>query len=153
MPLSTLHIALKKHNAAQNHSEFENTAFTCTICFENRQGRACVQMPECGCVFCTDCLSSCWSLAIKEGSVENVACPSFDCVKSRGSEPKCGGMSVALVTQVVGEEWTERWEFLRSKRIVETGELAAYHEPVLTCRPSLHDLSPAKLSIARPPSP
>lgn len=49
LPVSTFHTLLKTYNATQLHSSFEQTAFSCTICFENRKGKSCVLMP-CGCV-------------------------------------------------------------------------------------------------------
>lgn len=47
---STCHTLLKTYNAAQLHSSFEATAFSCSICLENRKGKSCIQMPQCDCV-------------------------------------------------------------------------------------------------------
>ncbi|WVQ62143.1 uncharacterized protein L199_000281 [Kwoniella botswanensis] len=125
---STFHTMLKTYNASQLHSDFEKTAFSCSICLENRKGKSCVQIPGCGCVFCTPCLSSCWSLAITEGSLENVSCPSVSCTKQRalrdrgesGGENEIDG---EMVESVVGKELRERWEDVKEKRKAEIDPL------------------------------
>ncbi|WWC86300.1 uncharacterized protein L201_001173 [Kwoniella dendrophila CBS 6074] len=123
IPPSTFHTMLKTYNASQIHSDFEKTAFSCSICLENRKGKSCIQMPGCGCVFCTPCLSSCWSLAITEGSLENVSCPSISCTKQRAlrdrGETVDNEIDVELVESVVGKTLRERWEEVKEKRIAE----------------------------------
>ncbi|KAI9635251.1 uncharacterized protein MKK02DRAFT_27103 [Dioszegia hungarica] len=126
LPLSIFHTLLKTYNAAQLNSSFEQTAFSCTICFENRKGKSCVQMP-CGCVFCNPCLNACWTLAISEGTLESVACPSPGCVKKRATRDAGQAadaeqdLDPALVESVVGEELRLRWEELRDRRKAEIG--------------------------------
>ncbi|WVQ82772.1 hypothetical protein IAT38_004904 [Cryptococcus sp. DSM 104549] len=121
---STFFTILKTHNAVNMNSEFERTAFSCTICWENRKGSRCVQMPGCGCVFCTQCLNDCWTLAITEGTLESVACPSPACVKRRATrdskEEADDDVDPELVESVVGKELRVRWEELKQRRIVET---------------------------------
>ncbi|WVW82357.1 hypothetical protein I302_104364 [Kwoniella bestiolae CBS 10118] len=124
---STFHTMLKTYNASQLHSDFEKTAFSCSICLENRKGKSCVQIPGCGCVFCTPCLSSCWSLAITEGSLENVSCPSVSCTKQRAlrdrGEQLDSDVDAVLVESVVGRELRERWEDVKEKRKAEIDPL------------------------------
>lgn len=102
-------------------------------------------MPVCGCVLwvagsiaatwadCTDshscvpCLSSGWTLAITEGSLENVYCPSVTCTKQRATkEGKVddgeSGVDAQLVESVVGPSLRERWERIKENRKAETGE-------------------------------
>nr|XP_018267239.1 uncharacterized protein I303_01224 [Kwoniella dejecticola CBS 10117]OBR89397.1 hypothetical protein I303_01224 [Kwoniella dejecticola CBS 10117] len=120
---STFHTMLKSYNASQIHTDFEQTAFSCSICLENRKGKSCVQMPGCGCVFCTPCLSSCWSLAITEGSLENVSCPSVSCTKQRAlrerGEAMDNDITSDLIESVVGKSLRERWEDVKEKRKAE----------------------------------
>ncbi|KAK8865969.1 hypothetical protein IAR55_001118 [Kwoniella newhampshirensis] len=123
---SAFHTSLKSYNAGQIHSDFEQTAFSCSICLENRKGKSCVKMPSCGCVFCTPCLNSCWSLAITEGTLESVSCPSVSCVKQRALRDRIGAsedeVEASLVESVVGKELEERWEELKERRKAEIGE-------------------------------
>ncbi|OCF41788.1 hypothetical protein I317_04394 [Kwoniella heveanensis CBS 569] len=119
---STFYTMLKTYNAGQIHSDFERTAFSCSICLENRKGKSCIQMPSCGCVFCTPCLSSCWSLAITEGSLESVSCPSVSCTKTRALRDRAevvGGVDADLVESVVGKDLRERWEDIKERRKAE----------------------------------
>lgn len=82
---------------------------------------------------CTPCLSSCWSLAIKEGTLENVSCPSVSCTKKRAARPgqapaenqekeKDTGTDGDLVESVVGKELRARWEMLKEKRRADLGK-------------------------------
>lgn len=124
-PLSpaTFLAALKSYDSCQIQNEFEQTAFPCSICWENRKGGRCVEMPGCGCVFCTECLGDCWTLAISEGTLEAVACPSVSCVKQRATNEKASlldqGITAQLVEKVVGKELREKWEVFKDRRIAE----------------------------------
>lgn len=104
-------IASFDKDAAQ--AEFEDQAFACGICFESKKGGKCVRLPSCGCVFCQECIVAFWSLAIKEGAVDSVVCPSVECVKERRS------LDAATVEAVVGRELTKRWQSLCEKRLVD----------------------------------
>lgn len=141
-PVSTFYTGLKTYNASQIQSSFASTAFSCAICLEDRKGKGCIQMPGCGCVLyvflvvncpslltcsCVPCLSSGWTLAITEGSLENVFCPSVTCTKERAiKEDKTGdcgsAITASLVESVVGQGLRERWEWITENRKAETGE-------------------------------
>jgi hypothetical protein len=76
---------------------------------------------------CLPCLSACWTLAITEGSLENVFCPSVVCTKERATKDSKAdiadkGVTPALVESVVGKTLRERWERIKENRIIETGE-------------------------------
>ena len=76
---------------------------------------------------CLPCLSACWTLAITEGSLENVFCPSVVCTKERATKDSKAdnadkGVTPALVQSVVGKALRERWERIKENRIIETGE-------------------------------
>jgi E3 ubiquitin-protein ligase RNF14 len=68
-------------------------------------------------------LSSCWTLAIEEGTLENVACPSFACVKKRATRAanEITEPDRELVEEVVGAKLRDRWEDLKAKRRAEIG--------------------------------
>jgi E3 ubiquitin-protein ligase RNF14 len=82
---------------------------------------------------CFSCLSSFWELAITEGTLENVACPSVGCVKARAhekvdhaagafAEQRADGIGHEVVASVVGEEMAVRWQMLSEKRLVDSSE-------------------------------
>lgn len=72
---------------------------------------------------CTPCLSSCWTLAIEEGTLENVSCPSVTCVKQRATSTNPDqDTDVELVKEVVGDDLASRWTSLKEKRKAEIGE-------------------------------
>lgn len=134
---STYFSLLRSYDASQLHSSFEKTAFSCSICLENRKGKSCIQIPHCGCILsvfrfarmmseltysCAPCLSSCWVLAIEEGTLENVSCPSITCVKQRSTSSAEGEVDLELVQEVVGEELQSRWLSLKEKRKAEIGK-------------------------------
>lgn len=72
---------------------------------------------------CTECLGDCWTLAISEGTLEAVACPSVSCVKQRATNEKASlldqGITAQLVEKVVGKELREKWEVFKDRRIAE----------------------------------
>jgi len=76
---------------------------------------------------CLPCLGACWTLAITEGSLENVFCPSVICTKERATKDSKAdnadkGVTPTLVESVVGKTLRERWERIKENRIIETGE-------------------------------
>ena len=97
---------------------------------------------------CRTCLASCWTLAITEGDVGAVSCPSVECVKKRTStaplpspelevdvvreeeEAKRKGEEEfefgEVVRDLLGEESHERWVRLKEKKRVESGEFFAF---------------------------
>lgn len=99
-------------DADATQAEFLDQAFACGICFESKKGGRCVKLP-CGCVFCQECIVAFWSLAIKEGAVDSVVCPSVECVKERRA------LDASTVESVVGPEATKRWQNLSEKRLVD----------------------------------
>lgn len=77
---------------------------------------------------CIPCLSSCWTLAINEGTLESVSCPSVTCVKSRATRDPDSMKGVEsletdpqLVENVVGEDLRVRWEKMKERRKAEIG--------------------------------
>lgn len=126
-------------------------------------------------------MSACWLLAIKEGSIENVACPSIECVKKRAKRdaanrpsdtpvvidvkidqvPASTGeveVELELVEKVVGREMSERLKWLREKRRVENGmswwlgNISALIAHIQLYRSILHYLSTPTLPISGPRS-
>ncbi|KAF3835427.1 hypothetical protein F7725_027985 [Dissostichus mawsoni] len=79
IPSQTLLSQLLIHNAAQKQKMFATTVFDCGVCFEGWLGSDCVQLPECGQIFCRACLGKFCKLQIKEGNVRGVTCPDADC--------------------------------------------------------------------------
>lgn len=67
------------YNADQKHKVFTNTVFDCGVCFMGLLGSDCVQLPECGHIFCQACLAEFCKVQIREGNVLGVTCPQADC--------------------------------------------------------------------------
>ncbi|XP_033937333.1 E3 ubiquitin-protein ligase RNF14-like [Pseudochaenichthys georgianus] len=102
-PSQTLLSQLLIHNAAQKQKMFATTVFDCGVCFEGWLGSDCVQLPECGHIFCRACLGKFCKLQIKEGNVRGVTCPDADCPATP---------TPALVRSLVGEELFDRYDHL-----------------------------------------
>lgn len=160
-PLTPVFISelIVTHSAHSRDEAFCTTTFSCGICLETKKGKGCVEMKTCGCVFCYDCLRSCWSLAIREGTLSNVACPSFDCTKARvkreqlragapmaGSQPAeeeaIDRIDDDLLLKVVGDVLVERFKRLKEKNRVE-------NDPTYATCPMPHCQAP----VAPPPRP
>ncbi|XP_063748390.1 E3 ubiquitin-protein ligase RNF14-like isoform X2 [Eleginops maclovinus] len=102
-PSQTLLSQLLIHNVAQKKKIFATTVFDCGVCFEGWLGSDCVQLPECGHIFCRACLGKFCKLQIKEGNVRGVTCPEADCPATPAP---------AQVKSLVGEELFGRYDHL-----------------------------------------
>ncbi|XP_041646726.1 E3 ubiquitin-protein ligase RNF14-like isoform X1 [Cheilinus undulatus] len=91
------------HNAAQKQKEFNTTVFDCDICFDGWLGSECVQLLECGHIFCRGCLGKFCKLQITEGNVRGVTCPNADCPVTP---------TPVQVRSLVGEELFKRYDRL-----------------------------------------
>uniref|UniRef100_A0A3B3W0V2 RBR-type E3 ubiquitin transferase n=1 Tax=Poecilia latipinna TaxID=48699 RepID=A0A3B3W0V2_9TELE len=91
------------HDAEQKEKVFAATPFDCGVCFSSRLGSECVQLYECGHIFCRVCLDEFWKAQITEGNVRGVTCPQVDC--SATPTP-------AQVKSLVGEELFHRYDHL-----------------------------------------
>ncbi|XP_068581155.1 E3 ubiquitin-protein ligase RNF14-like isoform X2 [Cebidichthys violaceus] len=102
-PSQTLLSQLLIHNATQMQKAFLATVFDCGVCFEGFLGSDCVQLPECGHIFCKACLTKFCTLQITEGNVKGVSCPEADCSATpTPPQVKC----------LVGEELFSRYDRL-----------------------------------------
>jgi hypothetical protein len=148
---------------------FERTTFDCGICLEEKKGRKCLELEGCGHILsvrsgavcllpdhkplmpallrldsCRPCLTSCWTIAIEEGDVKSVACPSVDCVKKRATasapapvveivvsdatvtsaadDPPVVTVDFgSVVRDLLGDELYDRWVRLAEKKRIESG--------------------------------
>lgn len=78
-PSQALLSQLLIYNATQKQIQLSSTVFDCGVCFVGWLGSDCVQLPECGHVFCRACLAQFCQLQIAEGNVRGVTCPQADC--------------------------------------------------------------------------
>lgn len=78
-PSQTLLSRLLIWNAARTQRAFSATVFDCGVCLAGFLGSDCVQLPECGHIFCRACLAKFCELRITEGNVKGVTCPEADC--------------------------------------------------------------------------
>lgn len=105
---------------------------------------------------CRPCLTSCWTLAIEEGDVKSVSCPSVDCVKRRAttaaapptaveiivSDPAVpsladepSGVVVdfrSVVRDLLGDELYDRWIRLAEKKRIESDPTFTFC-PIASC--------------------
>ncbi|CAJ1061042.1 E3 ubiquitin-protein ligase RNF14-like [Xyrichtys novacula] len=91
------------YNAAQKQKEFSTTVFDCGVCFVGWLGSDCVQLFECGHIFCRGCLGGFFKLQITEGNIRGVRCPDGDCTATP---------TPAQVQSLVGEELFSRYDRL-----------------------------------------
>ncbi|KAM9385756.1 E3 ubiquitin-protein ligase RNF14-like [Pholidichthys leucotaenia] len=91
------------HDAAQKQKVFATTVFDCGVCFMSWLGSECVQLPECGHIFCRGCLSEFCKVQIAEGNVRGVICPQGDCTAAP---------TPAQVRSLVGEDLFSRYDRL-----------------------------------------
>uniref|UniRef100_A0A3B5LN81 RBR-type E3 ubiquitin transferase n=1 Tax=Xiphophorus couchianus TaxID=32473 RepID=A0A3B5LN81_9TELE len=88
-----------------------------------RLGSECVQLYECGHIFCLACLDEFWKAQITEGNVRGVTCPQVDC--SATPTP-------AQVKSLVGEELFHRYDRLLLQSTLDVMPDITYC-PRLTC--------------------
>ncbi|XP_032427028.1 E3 ubiquitin-protein ligase RNF14-like [Xiphophorus hellerii] len=111
------------HDAEQKQKVFAATPFDCGVCFLSRLGSECVQLYECGHIFCLACLDEFWKAQITEGNVRGVTCPQVDC--SATPTP-------AQVKSLVGEELFHRYDRLLLQSTLDVMPDITYC-PRLTC--------------------
>ncbi|KAI0042668.1 hypothetical protein FA95DRAFT_1635888 [Auriscalpium vulgare] len=117
---------LTAHDQRSQSSKFNQTSYTCSVCFDARKGSRCLQL-LCGHVFCRECLEDGWKLYIAEGDVQHVGCLDPQCVKD-GREA-----NEEEVRRVVTDEEVRRWKWLREKRILDQDPTIT-HCPMALCQ-------------------
>lgn len=78
-PSQALLSQLLIYDADQQQKQFATTVFDCGVCFMSCLGSDCVQLSDCGHIFCQVCLGQFCKLQITEGNVRGVTCPQADC--------------------------------------------------------------------------
>lgn len=58
---------------------FRRSHFLCGVCFSEKTGAACIALPKCEHVFCTECISEYFKVQIESGSVKALNCPETTC--------------------------------------------------------------------------
>ncbi|KAJ1564647.1 E3 ubiquitin-protein ligase rnf14 [Nowakowskiella sp. JEL0078] len=79
---------LLQYDSEKNESIFNDSQIVCGICLERKKGQNCLRITSCHHVFCKDCLKECFTLYIKEGSVELVTCLDPECKRRSSLENK-----------------------------------------------------------------
>ncbi|XP_047230227.1 E3 ubiquitin-protein ligase RNF14-like [Girardinichthys multiradiatus] len=98
------------HDAEQKRKVFAATLFDCGVCFTSWLGSECLQLYECGHIFCRACLSEFCKVQITEGTVQGVICPQPDCTATP---------TPAQVRNLVGEELFHRYDRLLLQSILD----------------------------------
>ncbi|KAM4629298.1 E3 ubiquitin-protein ligase RNF14-like [Polymixia lowei] len=102
-PAQTLLSQLLIYNEAQKQKVFAATVFDCEVCLVAWPGSQCVELRECGHIYCQSCLAEFCKVQITEGNVRAVACPQPDCTATP---------TPAQVRKLVGEELFWRYDRL-----------------------------------------
>jgi len=84
---------------------FSSTTFTCAICFS---GSKCIHLSACSHVFSRGYLTDSWSLRVREGDVDKVACADPECVKKESKQQDTneytGGVREGCEAGIIGSE-------------------------------------------------
>ncbi|XP_032427780.1 E3 ubiquitin-protein ligase RNF14-like [Xiphophorus hellerii] len=119
------------HDAEQKQKVFAATPFDCGVCFSSRLGSECVQLYECGHIFCLACLDEFWKAQITEGNVRGVTCPQVDC--SATPTP-------AQVKSLVGEELFHRYDRLLLQSTLDVMPGMPIYNGDLLCKTHILDI-------------
>ncbi|XP_041791844.1 E3 ubiquitin-protein ligase RNF14-like [Chelmon rostratus] len=102
-PSQALLSQLLIYDADQQQKQFATMVFDCGVCFMSCLGSDCVQLSDCGHIFCQVCLGQFCKLQITEGNVRGVTCPQADCTATP---------TPAQVKSLVEEELFSRYDRL-----------------------------------------
>ncbi|XP_070165552.1 E3 ubiquitin-protein ligase RNF14-like isoform X2 [Polyergus mexicanus] len=69
---------LISYDREQHKKQFDNNFYTCYICFEEYRGLHCIELKNCGHVYCKDCIEEHIRIKINE-HVKIIPCPTLDC--------------------------------------------------------------------------
>lgn len=69
---------LVSYNKKQHKTEFHMKIYTCFICFEEYAGLNCIELENCGHVYCRSCMQKHISIRIIE-YINEILCPTVDC--------------------------------------------------------------------------
>ena len=67
------------YNSSRKLEDFKAASWPCAICMESVPGSKCMQLPECGHVFCGGCLRQYCATLVADGGVEAIRCPEPAC--------------------------------------------------------------------------
>ncbi|XP_061636281.1 E3 ubiquitin-protein ligase RNF14-like isoform X1 [Phyllopteryx taeniolatus] len=102
-PAESLLSEIMIHDAARRQKVFQSTVYDCAVCFMSYLGSECVQILECGHIFCQACLAEFCKLQITEGNVRGVTCAQAGCTALP---------TQAQLESLVGEELFRRYDRL-----------------------------------------
>ncbi|XP_029938846.1 E3 ubiquitin-protein ligase RNF14-like [Salarias fasciatus] len=116
-PSQALPSQILSYDALQKQKVFDGTVFDCGVCYLSYLGSECVQLSECGHIFCQTCLGEFCKFQITEGNVRNVSCPQADCTATP---------TPAQVLTLVGEELFSRYDRLMLQTTLDCMSDVAY---------------------------
>lgn len=69
---------LISYDREQHRKQFENNFYTCHICCEEHRGSHCIELKNCGHVYCRSCMKEYVHIKINE-HIKIISCPTLDC--------------------------------------------------------------------------
>ncbi|KAI9554843.1 hypothetical protein GHT06_020120 [Daphnia sinensis] len=94
---------LREYERIAEQLVFDKASHTCKVCFDHRLGANCIQFPNCGHVYCKECMSSYFEVKITEGTVNGLICPEDKCT----SQPSPG-----QIKELISPDAFERYDSL-----------------------------------------
>lgn len=98
------------YNIEQLELNFLNSELFCDLCYEDKLGLEFYRLPDCPHMYCKECLTDYCKMHIKDGTVQQLCCPSKSCDVS---------IHPSIITLSVGEEEFQRWDRLMLQRTIE----------------------------------
>jgi E3 ubiquitin-protein ligase RNF14 len=70
---------VKNYDKDQKDIKFQNSYFTCQVCFCDKSGKECMQFYKCEHTFCNECMRGYFESQINSGDVKKLTCPYEKC--------------------------------------------------------------------------
>jgi len=71
--------SILEYDTQEEEVQFNNTLFSCTVCFQERNGVLCLKFPKCDHIFCRECMKAYFEVQIEDGKVKSLTCPYDKC--------------------------------------------------------------------------
>ncbi|XP_038063269.1 E3 ubiquitin-protein ligase RNF14-like [Patiria miniata] len=117
-------LTLIEHNRAERQRVFDNSLYSCLVCFCEKLGSYCINFIGCNHVYCKDCVRGYFQVQIEEGNVKALNCPDTECDSPAMPSQVC---------ELVGKELFATYDRLLLQRTLEGMDDIVYC-PRLSCQ-------------------